>query len=274
MKQLLTLFYSLTLCLSATSLQSYQADVPDGSGCYGEGMNADLPVLVRGLIRTPFTAVHEAPDGSTSITGQLAQGVPIVLWGRTGASDWLQLLPNSPVQASHWIAAGEVDIVCGSVSSLPVTIANVQQPMIPSQLPAQMTPEQAIMTYYEGINSRQYDYTWSQLGTTFKNRYNCPADYQGLTEYICNVPTANDYDYVSYLSWWNSVQVVELTNIRRLCVEDSWAVVQVNLAYRLFTGELINQPDRYIKLILDPSTQSWLFYDAGYLPRTCAVSLQ
>jgi hypothetical protein len=49
--------------------------------------------------------------------------------------------------------------------------------------------------------------------------------------------------------------------------------VRVDFTYHLFTGGLISQPDRYIKLQADPVSQSWLYHDVGYMPRNCTASL-
>jgi hypothetical protein len=56
-------------------------------------------------------------------------------------------------------------------------------------------------------------------------------------------------------------------------MENNYAVVRVDFTYYMLNGGLISQPDRYIKLMADPSLQSWLYHDVGYLPRSCTPSL-
>ncbi len=277
-KLIIWLVCCLVFLLPMTLVQAAQDGVPDcGTGTVWD---SSMPAVARGFVQVSLANLRQQPNTAALVTGQLAQQTPVVAWGRTAASDWLQLLPNSPLAPATWIAASNVNIVCGSIATLPATDGVVQpavvNPNVQAVNPAtqiSLAPEQAIAAYYDGINNRQYANTWAQLTTTFKNRFNCPAIYNVAGEYACNVPTVNDYDYTGYLNWWNSVRLAEVSDMQRVCADSGFAVVRVDLAYHLFTGRLITQPDRYIKLMADPNTQTWRYHDAGYQPRTCTAAL-
>jgi eukaryotic-like serine/threonine-protein kinase len=138
-------------------------------------------------------------------------------------------------------------------------------------LPPVGAPEDFIVDYYDAIGSRNYGFTWSHLTDVFKNRWNCPQQYQVASdEYACNVPDANSYDYAGYVNWWNTVKQVDVTHMQRICMENGFAVIRTSLDYIMFNpGSNFVQENRYVKLRYDNGTNEWYFWDVGSSPRTC-----
>ena len=115
------------------------------------------------------------------------------------------------------------------------------------------TPESTVRRYYEAINARRYDLTWSLLSTNFKQKWNC-----------CTAD--GSFDYRAYTDWWDSVQRVDIGRIELIEHSSTRAVVYAELAYLMRDGRQIMDPRSYIQLAFDPAVGEWLFWDKGETP--------
>ncbi|PWH19055.1 MAG: hypothetical protein DDG58_05585, partial [Ardenticatenia bacterium] len=118
---------------------------------------------------------------------------------------------------------------------------------------AEDTPESAVRRYYEAINARRYDLTWSMLSTHFKQKWNCCAP-------------DGSFDYAGYTEWWDSVQRVDIGHVELIERNGAYATVYAELAYWMRDGRQIMDPRPYIQLTFDPATGEWLFWDKGENP--------
>lgn len=118
---------------------------------------------------------------------------------------------------------------------------------------AENTPESAVRRYYEAINARRYDQTWSMLSNHFKQKWNCCAP-------------DGSFDYAGYTEWWESVQRVDIGRVELIERDDTRATVHAELAYWMRDGRQILDPRPYIQLRLDSATGAWLFWDKGETP--------
>ena len=115
------------------------------------------------------------------------------------------------------------------------------------------TPESTVRRYYEAINERRYELTWSLLSTNFKQKWNCCA-------------ADGSFNYRAYTDWWDSVQRVDIGRIELIEHSDTRAVVYAELAYLMRDGRQIMDPRPYIQLAFDPAVGEWLFWDKGETP--------
>jgi serine/threonine-protein kinase len=111
--------------------------------------------------------------------------------------------------------------------------------MIPTQ---SNSVEQFIRTYYQAINSRNYENTWSLLSETFRASVNGPQNggYQG------------------YVDFWNSVDRVEVTEIKILEQSSQSAKASVVANYHYKNGATTTSQGN-LDFIYDPSRNTWLF---------------
>jgi hypothetical protein len=104
------------------------------------------------------------------------------------------------------------------------------------------TVEQFIRTYFEAINSRNYETTWSLLSDAFKATTNGPqmGGYQG------------------YVDFWNTVDRVEILEIRVLDQSSQSAEVFVVANYH-YTNGVTTTGEQSFYLIYDFTRDTWLF---------------
>jgi len=103
-------------------------------------------------------------------------------------------------------------------------------------------PDEFIRFYYEAINNRQYELTWSLLSEAFKENVNGPQ--QG--------------GYQGYVDWWNTVEKVEVTQITIIKSDLNSATLQVKADYYYKNGATTHST-RNFYVIYDKTSQSWLF---------------
>lgn len=118
------------------------------------------------------------------------------------------------------------------VSTTPVST----QPLLPK------SPEDLVMFYYNGINSRQYELTWSLLSEEFKDHVNGPQ--QG--------------GYQGYVDWWNTVEKVSVTQVSVIQKTSSTASLKVKADYYYKSG-VTTHSNLQFNFTYDNFRQTWLF---------------
>jgi len=106
------------------------------------------------------------------------------------------------------------------------------------------SPDQALRTYYDAINHRQYAHTWLRLAPQFKQaRFCCEDD--------------GSYQFSRYRAWWELVATVEILDMHVLEQQPDTAVVQAAVRYTMHSGQMTEETHRF-RLVLKPETQRWL----------------
>lgn len=124
---------------------------------------------------------------------------------------------------------------------------------VPTDTSTGAAADQAVSDYYSAINERQYNVTWSRLSPHFKSIFNC-----------CTQDGAYDFD--AYVEFWDSVERVDVGDVRVLEQSDSTATVYAQLSYLYKRGNRVNDPRPYIQLVFDAATGTWLFDNKGANP--------
>ena len=130
-------------------------------------------------------------------------------------------------------------------SAIPATPIPTGTPLVPTNTVV-LTPsnsvEQFIRTYFQAINSRNYENTWSLLSDTFKASRNSPQNggYQG------------------YVDFWNTVDRVEILEIKILEQSSQSAEVFVVANYHYKNG-VTTTGEQNFDFIYDFTRNTWLF---------------
>ena len=135
-----------------------------------------------------------------------------------------------------------------------VASGTLPPPPLPLTLPVQSgtisastTPDQAVKNYYALVSQGRYDLGWSMLTDAFKQKFNCCAP---------------NYNYTDYVTWWDSVNTVEIRSVKTVSQTGDHAVVYVEFSYVMNDGRrsaLVGDP--YIALVYDTSLNMWRFDD-------------
>ena len=102
-----------------------------------------------------------------------------------------------------------------------------------------LSPQGAVVTYYELINQRRYKDAWSNLSFEFKQKSS---------------------SYSEYEKWWDSVESVNVSSIKLIEKRNRTAAVNAKIMYFMKDGRQFTQPSELILLVLN-SDGKWLFYD-------------
>jgi hypothetical protein len=119
-----------------------------------------------------------------------------------------------------------------SVSNVPVAGINAGDPAA------------FVRMYYQAVDQNRYDVTWAALTPHFKDKFNCCTP---------------NYDYASYLDWWNSVDQIEFVDVHTVQQDAAAAVVYMELHYHMKAGG-VSVDRAYIHLVYDP-VLGWVFDD-------------
>lgn len=132
--------------------------------------------------------------------------------------------------------------VPGTAVNAPTTVLSPSQNTGPRPV-----PEEAVRAYFNLVSEQRYDLTWPMLTDVFKQKYNCCSP---------------NYNYAGYVEWWNSVDRVDIGNMRTVSQSGDQAVVYAELLYYMTNGTgpaSDNTP--YIALIYDAAMGSWRIDD-------------
>jgi hypothetical protein len=161
----------------------------------------------------------------------------------------------SPVAATAQSTRTPIPFGTQQIQLTPVgSAATLAPPPLPLAIPSQIgtvnasvTPDQAVKDYYSAVSQGRYDLGWSMLTDSFKQKFNCCAP---------------NYNYTDYVKWWDSVDTVEIRNVKTVSQTGDHAVVYVEFAYVMNDGRrsaLVGDP--YIALVFDSTLNAWRFDD-------------
>ena len=142
-------------------------------------------------------------------------------------------------------AAVAPTIVVTQQSAVTATPIPTGTPLVPTNtivLTPSNSVEQFIRTYFQEINSRNYENTWSLLSDAFKASTNSPqkGGYQG------------------YVDFWNTVDRVEILEIKILEQSSQSAEVFVVANYHYKNG-VTTTGEQNFYFIYDFTRNTWLF---------------
>ena len=177
----------------------------------------------------------------------------VLIWFSSSISS--NTVPTRPAVVQHPTQA----ITALAPSPLPVinTAPPAISTMLPASTPTQVlsfssAPDQAVRTYFQLVSQKRYDLTWPMLSGAFKQKFNCCAP---------------NYDYLGYVTWWNSVNHVEFGTVSTVSQTSDRAVVYAELYFVMNTGVRSSlDTDPYIELAYDAASGSWRFNDKRASP--------
>ena len=102
-------------------------------------------------------------------------------------------------------------------------------------------PKQFIYDYYNSINNRQYDLTWSKLSGDYISRNNGQSN----------------GGYEGYVEFWNSVSYISVVETNLVNYEDKSAKVVATLHYEYKNGNAHNDKV-YFQIIYSSNKKTWL----------------
>lgn len=105
-------------------------------------------------------------------------------------------------------------------------------------------PGQFIRNYYNGINNREYEKTWSMLSDHFKQEHHC-----------CNPD--GTYQIEPYIEWWNTVRKIDVISVQEISSNENSANVAIWLRFYYKDGRVVEANYKY-GLISNPNSNSWL----------------
>jgi serine/threonine protein kinase, bacterial len=128
----------------------------------------------------------------------------------------------------------------------PVSVPSNSTPVTPKPTTATTNPNNSsidpattVTGYYNDLNSRNYNAAWSKL----------PPDLQGNRQ-------VHPAGYQSFQDWWNSVESIEIRNVRVISRTPQTAEAVARTVYHMKNGRSAPYALRYF-LVWDDSNQSW-----------------
>jgi len=124
---------------------------------------------------------------------------------------------------------------------------SIQKPTdtsLPTAIPTRVrtSPEEFVNYYYNSINKRDYELTWSLLSQDFRERMH----------------NSSQGGYQGYVEFWNTIDRVVVTGVDIISVNETSAIIIVNAIYYYKSGATTNSHQRF-QLIYDKVQGSWLF---------------
>ncbi len=110
------------------------------------------------------------------------------------------------------------------------------------QVPIDLGPEGFVKFYYANINDRNYELTWSLLTPEFIS--------------LANPPSKGGFQ--GYVSFWNSVDYVEVTGVDIVTLDKDHATIIISATYHYRSGIVTYSHQRFY-LVFDSSRSTWLF---------------
>jgi hypothetical protein len=98
-------------------------------------------------------------------------------------------------------------------------------------------PDAAVIEHYNFIQNKKIDRSWTNLSTSFQG--------SNLTK-----------GFQEYAEWWNSVDTIDIGDVKALSVTANDAIVQADLKYHLRGGRVMSDQKKYIYLVWD--NDRWL----------------
>ncbi len=103
-------------------------------------------------------------------------------------------------------------------------------------------PEQFVRWYFGAVwQIRDYENLWNNyLTPSFKT-------------------VVSPGGYAEYVTWWNSVQRVDINSINVIQNDGTHAVIQVNVTFAMKDGRIIGNQEYDYDLLYDANKQTWMF---------------
>lgn len=129
-----------------------------------------------------------------------------------------------------------------TLKATPTEISPTPTKINPTTVSSPLTLEEFIRAYYEAINNRDYDYTWTLLSDEFQANAHGPS--QG--------------GYQGYVDFWNTVNEVEILEINIIQQNDSSATVFIRANYHYKAGYTTTSKSNFY-FVFDKKRNTWLF---------------
>jgi hypothetical protein len=110
-------------------------------------------------------------------------------------------------------------------------------------------PDQFIRYYYQHINARDYNTTWSLLSDVFKFAVNSTAE----------------GGYGGYVDFWDTVRRVDINSVTIISQSSHAAQVLVDMVYNYTNGAVIRS-QQYFQLYYYAPRSTWMFDYSGTMP--------
>jgi hypothetical protein len=168
----------------------------------------------------PPSNVRKSPNGE--ILCSVSQKKLINLYGTIGSWYYTDICGSMGV-----IDASQISLQ--ATSATPSTTISSNQP----------NPLDTVANYYGDINGRNYQAAWNKL----------PVELQNDTK-------VHPVGYKSFEDWWNSVDSIEIRNIRVVSRDNEKAEAIARTVYRMKDGRIAPYTLRY-SLEWDANKQGW-----------------
>ncbi|HBE20842.1 MAG TPA: serine/threonine protein kinase [Cyanobacteria bacterium UBA11149] len=192
----------------------------------------------------PTSSPSNQDNSKTIILGSLIVGGLIsasVVFG--------MILTRSPESSSENTTTQQALLPSPSVTTKPIE-SPIQNTVNPSPSPSiirptpqpvnRPSPKQAIPDYYSLINNAQYETAWKHLSSQFRNNSQLHPN-----------------GYISYVDWWQTVNFVEIQEVRMVEEGAEVARVETRLKYLMKSGREASHYLRF-RLVWDAETNNWL----------------
>lgn len=190
-------------------------------------------------ISPPATPVSHPVLQESTAKGKLA----LWQWGLIGASGTIVVALAGLGLASllaHQTSQNADPEPISSVAETPEPEeSNRESGFAPNSTP-KPAPDRFIQEHYSLLNQRLYETTWKNLAPEFQSQAG---------------------GFSAYIDWWNSVQQIDVGEVRVLSQNEEEAVVDARLSYLMKKGTVSQDPKSRIYLRWNESLASWQFYD-------------
>ncbi len=183
------------------------------------------------LNNTADTTSQETASTTTTDSSESSSSAPI-----DSQTEPTQTQNNAPVREE---VANQEENSSPPVESNNSPVTEKSQP--DRQEVSRPSPEQTVLDYYSNLNNGKLQAAWEQL----------PEELQ-------NNPRVHPRGYVSYATWFSTVDFVDVQQIKVAEEKEETAKVDVRFKYNMNNGKVSSHNLRYF-LIWNPETKSWQF---------------
>ena len=155
-------------------------------------------------------------------------------------------LPHIQTQSSPFVPLTTTPQSTPDLDILPQETLQASIPQATAMFPTENVvhpsdPKIFVRDYFNAVwQDRNYDYLWTLSTPSFQ------AD-------------ASSGDYQDFVSWWESVDRVDILSVTVMSNDGHYASVDVHATFYLKDGRVLNNRNYSYDLIYDSNRQSWLF---------------
>jgi len=114
------------------------------------------------------------------------------------------------------------------------------------------TPDGFVRAYYARLGEGKYQEAWNMLSPVFIARF------------------GTGYGFDDYRTFWNGIQAIEIRTLNVVRNEDTQAILQAHLYYRLKSGKVDDDPNFCLNLTRGAKGEAWMI-DATWYAQDCTV---